>query len=229
MSYYRMVSIVEREHGFVITINNQFLFTPGGKLFIVPNYALATAIAVEWQFQENRFLNTGLSLTQLVNTAIDRGRLLQKRGFSALLTFVATDLVCYRAPTPQRLIERQQIFWQPLLDWVATHYRASLEVTVGVMPIVQPEPAITALQLALEELDVLRLVAIYGVANVCGSLVIALALVEGIINVDTAFASAQLDLLFQMEQWGVDTAIVTRHESIHSELRVLKRFIELLA
>jgi len=40
----------------------------------------------------------------------------------------------------------------------------------------------------------------------CGSLVIGLALLEGRLDAETAFAASQLDETFQIEQWGEDAA-----------------------
>ncbi len=33
--------------------------------------------------------------------------------------YAATDLICYRAAHPPELAKRQQMVWQPLLNWLA--------------------------------------------------------------------------------------------------------------
>lgn len=229
---YKNVSVIrtekEREE-FSIFLDSRPLCTPGGVPLVVSSYALAEAIAVEWQVQENELLHLArLPMTQLTNTAIDRGALLQQNRFDALLTFAVTDLVCYRASAPQILVRRQQTLWQPLLDWVAQHYNALLTVTIGVMPVPQPPAALAALRLALSKMDLLHLVGLHRAATLCSSLVIALALAKGKISIDVAFASAQLDTLFQIEQWGVDIETEAHHEAMYSELQTLARFITLL-
>jgi chaperone required for assembly of F1-ATPase len=41
--------------------------------------------------------------------------------------------LCYRATSPQELIDRQALHWDPLLDWAASDLGARLNVTQGVI------------------------------------------------------------------------------------------------
>lgn len=229
--FYATVGVAAEGDGFIILLDDRPLHTPGGVLLAVTSCPLANAIAAEWQAQDDRIHPANLPLTQLTNIAIDRINLipaLRQQMLDALLVFAATDLVCYRATTPPVLAERQQVQWQPLLDWVARSYGASLRVTTGVMPVPQSPVVLATLRVAIAEMDSLRLAALYRAAALCSSLVIALALVKGKIDAGMAFAAAQLDVLFQAEHWGVDTAAAARQDTLHAELHLLARFIALL-
>ena len=62
----------------------------------------------------------------------------------------------------------------------------------------------------------------------CGSLVIALALLEGRLNADQAFAASQLDESFQIEAWGEDTEQAKRRAALAAEIVAAARFVSLL-
>lgn len=228
--FYATVRVAAKENRlFAVLLDDRPLHTPDGVLLAVPSRPLADAIAAEWQAQGVRIDPATLPLTQLANTAIDQIAVVrQQQVLDALLAFAATDLVCYRAATPQALTERQQNQWQPLLDWVARRYGAKLEITVGVMPVPQSSAALAALRVALTEMDSLCLAALYRTATLCGSLVVALALIQGEIDAGVAFAAAQLDVLFQAEYWGVNATTTAHQDILYAELHILTRFVTLL-
>jgi chaperone required for assembly of F1-ATPase len=58
--------------------------------------------------------------------------------------------------------------------------------------------------------------------------VIALAVAEGHLPADQAFAAAQLDELYQIERWGEDPTSTLRHENIKLDIEAGARFLALL-
>ena len=94
--------------------------------------------------------------------------------------------------------------WQPLVDWAVLRYDAPLEITAGVIPVAQPAASLRAFAAAVAAHDDFALAALHLATAACGSLVIALALVEGRLDADEAFAASQLDESFQIEAWGED-------------------------
>ena len=67
------------------------------------------------------------------------------------------------------------------------------------------------------------------ISYIAGSLVIALAVAEGHLPADKAFAAAQLDELHQIERWGEDPIATHRHASIKHDIDAGARFLALLA
>ena len=142
--------------------------------------------------------------------------------------YAETDLVCYRASHPPALVTRQQAVWQPLIDWAAERYQAPLTVTNGVIPAIQPAASLAALAAAVAAQDDYALTALHAATGACGSLVIALALINGRLDAAAAFAASQLDESFQIEAWGEDSEQAERRAALAAEIEAAVRFIALL-
>ncbi len=147
---------------------------------------------------------------------------------AAIANYAATDLLCYRADHPPALRERQQRAWQPLLDWAAERYGAPLAVTDGVVPTPQPAASLVALAEAAATYDGMALVALNLATTVCGSLVLALALAEGRLDAENAFALSQLDETYEIEQWGEDSEQTRRRAALRDDIALAARFLALL-
>ena len=76
--------------------------------------------------------------------------------------------------------------------------------------------------------DDFSLTALHAATAACGSLVIALALLEGRLGAAEAFAASQLDESFQIEAWGEDTEQAKRRAELAAEIEAAARFISLL-
>ncbi|QJE73181.1 ATPase [Aerophototrophica crusticola] len=215
--------------GWTVLLDGKPLRTPAKLPLAVPTRALAEAIAAEWQGQGEEVVPRTMPLTQLSSTAIDGVRARPAEVADAAAAYAGTDLLCYRADHPQELAERQAKAWQPLLDWAALRYDALLRPTTGIRHVAQDESALKALRAALEGMDEWRLTALQNAVGICGSLVIALALLEGKLDARGAFDVSQLDESFQIEQWGEDAEAAARRKSLLDDLVVTERFLTLLA
>jgi chaperone required for assembly of F1-ATPase len=78
------------------------------------------------------------------------------------------------------------------------------------------------------EHDDFSLTALQTATAACGSLVIALALLEGHLDAAEAFAASQLDESFQIEAWGEDKEQAERRAALAAEIQAAARFITLL-
>jgi chaperone required for assembly of F1-ATPase len=190
--------------GFHITLDGKPVRTPAKAHLVVPGEGLAAAIAAEWQAQGEVIDPRGMGLMTLACTTLDRVRPQRSMVVDEVLRFAGTDLLCYRATGPEKLVERQHRAWQPLLDWAAMEFDAPLRVTAGVMPVEQDEQSIRALGRAVERLDDFRLVVLHSVTSLTGSLVAGLALIHGRIDTATAWDISRIDADYQIEQWGAD-------------------------
>ncbi len=215
--------------GWGVVLDGRRLRTPGGNPLPLPSEALAAAIAAEWDAQERDIHPATMPLFRLAATAADRTAVQRDLVVAETANYAGTDLVCYRADQPPALIARQEAAWQPLLDWAAGRYDAALRVTSGIVPARQSPAAVTALRAAVAALDDFRLTALHALTGACGSLVIALALSEGRLDADTAFAASQLDESFQIEAWGEDAEAAQRRTALAADIAASARFLELLA
>jgi chaperone required for assembly of F1-ATPase len=204
------------------------LRTPGKAELRVPTPALAEAIAAEWRAQGETIDRHSLPLTRLANSAIDLVPARRDAIIAEIANYAGTDLVCYRAASPPALVARQAALWQPLLLWAAERYEAPLTVTTGIIPVAQPPASLAAFTAAVAGHDPMRLVALRLATATAGSLVIALALIAGRLSPDAAFAVAELDESFEIENWGEDPDQARRRAAARDDFAVAARFAGLL-
>jgi chaperone required for assembly of F1-ATPase len=216
--FYREAAVVPQEGGFGVALDGKPIRTPAKRVLIVPTRAIAEAVASEWHGQGPTIRRDAMRLTRLACTALDRVESQRAALFAELLGYAGTDLLCYRAGEPASLVARQAAAWDPLLAWAAARFGARLVVTQGIRPIEQPAESLARLEVALAALDPFRLAALHLGAGASGSLVIALALVEGRLDAVEAFAAAQIDEGFQIERWGRDAEFEARRGLLRADL-----------
>jgi len=228
--FYKETSIDADEGGYRVLLDGRPVRTPAKAMLLVPTRALGEAIAAEWsEVPENEELKVSqLPLTRLAATGLDRVSTQRQRVIDDTAKYAATDLLCYRATDPTSLVERQHRIWQPLLDWAAERYEARLVLTEGTSFVNQPAEAVERLGDAVAAHGDLALAALYNLTHISGSLVVALAIAEGQLAADRAFAAAQLDELYQIERWGEDPIAAKRHEGIRHDIDAGARFLALL-
>lgn len=226
--FYRHAEMVPAEERFGVTLDGRRVKTPAKRDLVVPSAALAEAIAAEWNAREGDIRPAEMPLTQLANTAIDRVAPQRALIVGQIAEYAATDLVCYRATRPPDLAAQQQEVWQPLVDWAVLRYDAPLEITAGVIPITQPPASLRAFAAAVAEHDDFALAALYPATAACGSLIIALALVEGRLDAEAAFAASQLDESFQIAAWGEDREQAERRRALAGDIAAAAEFLSLL-
>lgn len=223
--FYERADVEAADGKFAVVLDGRPVRTPAGRPLAVPSRRLAEAIAAEWQAQGSDIRPDAMPITRLASTALDGVATRRDEVVAATLAFAVTDLVCYRADRRTALRERQDRQWQPLLDWVADAFGARLRVTTGVVPVAQPSRAVAALAAAIAARDDLELAALSHLAATLGSLVVALALVAGRIDGETAFALAHIDEHFQMETWGEDAEAAQRLRHIKAEVAAAAAFL----
>jgi chaperone required for assembly of F1-ATPase len=226
--FYKKAEPVPAAGGHGIALDGKLVKTSGKHDLIVPNLALAAAIAAEWEAQQGEIRPATMPLTRLAGATIDRNAAQRDAVVRQVAHYAGTDLVCYRAAHPPALAARQQAVWQPLIDWAAGRYGAPLMVTTGIVPASQPAASLAAFTAAVAEHDDFSLTALHAATAACGSLVMALALLEGHLDADEAFAASQLDESFQIEAWGEDAEQVERRAALAAEIVAAERFISLL-
>jgi chaperone required for assembly of F1-ATPase len=213
-------------HG--VALDGRLVKTPGKHDLVVPSPALAAAIAAEWEAQHREIHRETMPLTRLAGVTVDRDAEQREAVVRQVADYAGTDLVCYRAAHPPALAARQQAVWQPLLDWAVERYAAPLTITSGVIPSSQPAASLAAFTAAVAAYDDFALTALHAATAACGSLVIALALLEGRLDAAEAFAASQLDESFQIEAWGEDTEQSERRAALSYEIAAAARFLALL-
>ena len=225
---YRAVTVRAVNGGWGVALDGRPMRTPARRELVVPTEALAAAIAAEWDAQQDEVRPATMPLTRLAATTLDRTSVQRDQVVAETVKYAGTDLVCYRAEHPPELVARQQAVWGPLLDWAMLRYDAPLSVTSGVIPKRQSPEALNAFAAVVGVQDDFRLTALYTLTAACGSLVIALAVFEGRLDAEAAFAASQLDETVQMEQWGEDAEAAARRRNLAEDIAAATRFAALL-
>lgn len=226
--FYREAAVAGGAEGWGLRLDGRPLKTPAKRAFHLPTAALAEALAAEWQAQGERLQPATMPLTALAFTAVDLVGPQRAGVVAEIADYGGTDLLCYRAERPPSLVERQQAVWQPLLDWCALALDAPLVATAGLSAAAQPPASLQALGRTVAAQDDFALAALATTVRVSGSLVIGLALARGRLDASAAFAAAELDQTWELEQWGDDAEAGARRRDLQAELQACERFFALL-
>jgi chaperone required for assembly of F1-ATPase len=224
----RFWKTVEVDDGRGILLDGKPVRTPGKQPLILLTPALAEAVADEWRaVAEGAEIDPrAMPLTGLANAAIER---IEPAAFAAgLAAFGESDLLCYRAESPDDLVARQAALWDPILDWARTRYDVHFEIAPGVMHRPQPPATIARLAEAVAARNAWELAGLSPIVTVGGSLIAALALAEGASTADEVWRAVELDEDWQAEQWGRDDLSLGALESRRRDFDAGVRFLSLL-
>ena len=225
--FYKKAEPVPAAGGHGIALDGRLVKTARKHDLIVPSLALAAAVAAEWEAQQGEIRREAMPLTRLAGATIDRSAAQRDAVVQQVAHYAGTDLVCYRATHPPAFAARQQAVWQPLIDWATERYDAPIVITNAVIPASQPAASLAAFATVVAGHDDFALTALHAATAACGSLVIALALLEGRLDAGEAFAASQLDETFQIEAWGEDKEQTERRALLAAEIAAAAQFMEL--
>ena len=226
--FYKDATVDPNEGAFGILLDGRPVKTPARASLSVPSERLAKAIADEWNGQSEQIDPRSMPLTGLANAAIDRVAPDKERFARGLAVYGESDLLCYRAEGPQRLVDRQSERWDPIIAWARRRYDIDFETVCGVIHRPQSKGTVDRLAHAVHPCSSFALAGLSPLVTVSGSLVIALALAEGAIDLETAWAAASLEEQWQAEQWGEDAEAAKALEARRRDFEAGYRFLTLL-
>ncbi|ALN73734.1 ATP12 family chaperone protein [Aureimonas sp. AU20] len=219
--FYTDVTLVEEEGGFSIRLDGRAVRTPSRAVLSVPARAVAEEVAREWRAQGTHIDPATMPMTRLVNTVLDGVAPDPASVAEDLGRYAETDLLAYRAAEPQRLAALQAEGWDPVMDWASQRTGKSFARGVGVMFVAQPEPTVEALRaLVRAEVDPFRLASLHQITTLTGSLLLALAVSEGFLDAERAWALAHIDEDWNIEQWGEDAEAQNRRANRFEDMRM---------
>ncbi|MGE0828789.1 MAG: ATP12 family chaperone protein [Hyphomonadaceae bacterium] len=224
--FYEFAAPAQVESGFAVALDGRPIKTPAGKPFRVRTIALAEAVAAEWNGQGEEIRPASMPLTRMMNVAIDRTPAMRAELIAEIARYGQTDLLCHRAESPEKLVARQAAAWDPWVRWANEAIGFRPEIVIGVRA---AENDVGPIAAAAAEMDDARLTALAHAVGLAGSAILALALLDGRIDAETAFAAAALDDLYQLEVWGEDAEARARLDRLKGEFTDLGRFIAALA
>ena len=200
--FYKAVSVTALDGGFAVYLDGRELKTPGRQPIRVVQ-PLAEAMAAEWDAQVHKIRPETMPVTRLVNVATERTPDNRADILAELRRYAGTDLVCYRAPEPRSLRERQDAGWDIWRDWAAER-GVDLAITDSLIAIPQMDTSLSAVEDFGAKLDDISLTLFMHLTAVYGSVVLAMAVMSGALAPHAGFDLSRIDADHQIELWGED-------------------------
>lgn len=186
-----------------MNLDRRKLKTPSGKLFTVPNEALAIAVATEWDAQRDSIKFYTMHLTTLCNTALDNPTQRSKEQMiSAALKFLETDTICYRVDEPAGLVELQKNEWDPVLHWMESRYNVTIGSSSSILGPEIPEGTRDTMRQHLSSYTLWSLTGLEFVISQLKSLALSLATIDRHLSVEQAVLLSRLEEEYQIRHWG---------------------------
>jgi chaperone required for assembly of F1-ATPase len=227
--FYKDVAIKhEGRGGASLLLDGKPVRTPGKALLILPNLALAEAVAEEWRQQSERIDPETMPLTKLANSVIDGVKGREGAVIGDILGYAGSDLVCYRAEGPEPLATLQAKHWEPVVAFARSDLGAPMRLAAGVMHVKQPRASLDALKRRLEGFDPFSLGALHVITGLAGSALLALAVALQRLSPEEAWAAAHVDEDWQIRQWGADEEARFRRANRWRDFAAAARTLELL-
>ncbi|KAL2529062.1 ATP12 protein-related [Forsythia ovata] len=208
--FYKKVTTREADdgNGWNVMLDYRTLKTPSKRPLQCPTLSLAKAIAAEWEFQQIDGIRPfTMPLMKLTCTALERVPLTRPKIIEHLIKKFHQDLVFCRAPGDSDLtngvLERQVEKLDPLLNWVESEFDFKPIVYSSFFGGKQEEGLVEAIENLLKKTDDCELAAIDAIASSAHSLVIALGIFRGRLDIEQAIELIRLEEDLQVDRWGL--------------------------
>lgn len=202
--FWKNATVSKADGGYQVLLDARKLRTPAKSELIVPSHEMAAEIAAEWQAQDEKIDPLSMPFTRSANAAIDKVAPMHAEVCALVSEYGGSDLLCYRATTPEELVQRQKQAWDPLLDWAADQLSAPLKVTGGIMPIKQDAKVLKSLADRVADMSPFQLAAFHDLVGMSGSLIIGFAVTRKLLPTAELWQRSRIDEDWQIEQWGDD-------------------------
>ncbi|XP_050032628.1 ATP synthase mitochondrial F1 complex assembly factor 2 [Dermacentor andersoni] len=227
--FYKEVSIVRSGDQFEVCLDQRKLKTPLGKLLLVPNEALAVAVATEWDCQQTEINPNEMHLTGLCNTVVDNpSKKTKEDTASDILEFLESDTLCYRMQEPDELVTLQKEKWDPLLRWYEERFNVKLEAKSDLAVSTLPQEVCDVAFKHLMSYSLWGLTGIQYGAESLKSLILFQAALAQHLSVEQAVMLGRLESEFQTSRWGrVEWAHDLDREQVLSRVAAAVLFVQL--
>lgn len=226
--FYDAVSLGEASGGFTILLDGKKVRTPARADLTVASRALADELLAEWDAQQEHIDPAAMPMTKRANTALDRVRDREEEVVKDIIDYAATDLLCYRAESPEGLVELQNTHWDPVLEWIKRDFGPEFRVEEGISHFAQPRLALELIRSVFAIKSFYELTPLHTMTTLTGSALLALALSHGFLNADELWAAANVDEDWQISKWGEDDEAMKLRKLRRAELDEDVRFLELV-
>jgi len=184
-------------------------------------------IATEWNAQGEIIDPVSMPATRFANSVVQG--VVGKVGAvdDDVAKYLGSDLLFYRAGHPEALVAREAEHWDPILFWAADSLGAHFMLCEGIMHVRQSDKAIAAARATLPS-DPWAIAALHVITTLTGSALLALALFDGVIPEEKAWAAAHVEEDWNAEKWGVDEELAARRAARLVDFTAAVRILQAL-
>lgn len=212
--FYEAASVAPVEGGFALLLDGRAAKTKLKNPLMAQNEGVAALIVAEWNAQVDVIDPVHMPVTRILHAAIDHVAQAMDEVRADILKYAGTDLVCYRADDPDRLVALQAQHWDPVLAHFRDVHGARFALSAGITYVEQPPESLERLAgLIARVTSPQRLAALHVITTISGSALIALALEEGVLEAGAAFEAGEVDGDFEVSVWGADDEARERREN----------------
>ncbi len=208
--FYKEVSVGPQDGGWAVLLDGKPVRTPGRKIVAAPSEALAEAMAAEFAAQGEVVQFRDMPIVRLVNAAVEGGAEAAGAMREEIAKFAGTDLLLYRADSPESLVAAQDEAWDPVLVALARRLGVKFQPTIGIVHQAQPAITLQRVRETLEGEGHVALAALLSITNLTGSALLTVALRLGLSDPDAVWTAAHVDEDFNRRQWGEDAEAAAR-------------------
>lgn len=225
--FWKTSAVAEDPNGFAVELDGRRIRTPAKAALLLPTRPMAEAVAEEWAAQGDLIDPLTMPVTRSANAAIDKVLHQRREVAEMLAAYGDTDLLCYRAETPQGLVRLQAAQWDPALDWAQATFGARLCPRSGVVHQPQDAEALEKLAAPVYHMTEFQLAGFHDLVSLSGSLVLAFAAARDWRPAEQIWQLSRLDENWQEAQWGVDDEAREQAETRRAAFLHAKRFFDL--
>ncbi|TNE29727.1 MAG: hypothetical protein EP349_06165 [Alphaproteobacteria bacterium] len=222
--FYKTVTLEKEADGYGIFLDGKPVRTPLRKILLLPHKRLAEKVAAEWDAQQEKINIDDMRLTQLAYTYADKAESEKQRIIAELLPYIETELICYPAPHPAELQQKQQQLWQPVRQIFTEKTGIALKTAAEITDAANGADEMAAFETVLQQEDGLTLTAIQAAVPLLGSAVLGYALAKKMVTPAAAHEAALVEELYQATRWGDDEEAVKKRTELLVNLGAIADF-----
>jgi chaperone required for assembly of F1-ATPase len=225
--FYTRAEVLAIDGLHAVGLDGRPALTPARARLAFSGLELAAEVAAEWEAQVERIDPATMPLTRLANAAIDGVANEMEAVAADIVKYAGSDLVCYRAEGPERLVARQATHWDPVLAFARDDLGARFVLAEGVMFVAQRPESLEAVRRAIPDENAFVLAATHTMTTLTGSALLALSVQRGRLSAEAAWAAAHVDEDWTVELWGHDAEAAARRASRWREMAAAARMAAL--
>ncbi|MCA0406989.1 MAG: ATPase [Proteobacteria bacterium] len=218
--FYAEATVVPVSGGFGLSLDGRSAKTKLKRALVAEDEAVAQLLAAEWGAQVEVIDPVNMPVTRILHAAIDHVADAMDEVRADVLKYAGSDLLCYRATDPDRLVALQAQHWDPVLAHFRDTHGARFLLSAGITFVEQPAESLEIISKLIGRItSPQRLAALHVVTTISGSALIALALEEGVLEAGAAFEAGEVDGDFEVSVWGTDDEARERRENRWCDFR----------